>query len=127
MQIFEWAETTKDGTLAGVGFVPSSKVWGAVCSEPHVCTPKKCGPSGKCFYQEAKKQVKDANVVVVNHTLFFTLLGGLQEMDADEEGFLFPNDFVVFDEAHTMEAVAGWRYARAASDDSITRRSREIF
>ena len=104
--IFKWAATTRDGTLAGLGFSPSPKVWGLVCSEPHVCTTKKCGPSGKCFYQEARKQVNSAHVVVVNHTLFFTLLGGLQEFDDAEDGFLFPNDFVIFDEAHTMEAVA---------------------
>ncbi|MDF1753449.1 MAG: helicase C-terminal domain-containing protein [Verrucomicrobiales bacterium] len=104
--IFKWAETTKDGTLAGLGFSPSPRVWGLVCSEPHVCTTKKCGPSGKCHYQEARKRVNSANVVVVNHTLFFTLLGGLQEFEDAEDGFLFPNDFVIFDEAHTMEAVA---------------------
>lgn len=105
-QIFEWADETSDGTLADLSFNPSPKVWGAVCSEPHVCTTKKCGPSGKCFYQEARKRVNSANLVVVNHTLFFTLLGGLQEFEDAEEGFLFPNDFVIFDEAHTMEAVA---------------------
>ena len=42
--------------------------------------------------------------MVVNHTLFFTMLGGV---DAEMEGgILFKNDFVIFDEAHTMEHVA---------------------
>ena len=105
-QIFEWAQSTRDGTLAGLSFSPSGKVWSAVCSEPHVCTTKKCGPSGKCFYQEARKRAAAAHLLVVNHTLFFTLLGSLQEFEEAESGFLFPNDFVIFDEAHTMEQVA---------------------
>jgi len=40
----------------------------------------------------------------VNHTLFFTLLGGVDEDIAG--GILFKNDFVIFDEAHQMENVA---------------------
>ncbi|MEI9960959.1 MAG: hypothetical protein WDM76_07435 [Limisphaerales bacterium] len=40
----------------------------------------------------------------MNHTLFFTLLGGVNE--EQEGGILFKNDFVIFDEAHTMESVA---------------------
>ena len=40
-------------------------------------------------------------MLVLNHTLFFTLLGGVDE--EVEGGILFKNDFVIFDEAHTME------------------------
>lgn len=103
--IWKWAETTKDGTLSDLDFTPAPRVWTQVCSESHACTPKRCGPDGNCFYQEVRKKVGDADVVVVNHTLFFTLLGGQQEMDGGE-GFLFPNDFLVMDEAHTLEQVA---------------------
>ncbi len=105
-KVFEWAETTRDGTLASLGFAPSPRVWALVCSEPHVCSTKKCGPTGKCFYQEARKRVQSADVIIVNHTLFFTLLGSQAEFEDAEDGFLFPNDFVIFDEAHTMELVA---------------------
>src|SRR4030095_12023112 len=45
-----------------------------------------------------------ADVLVLNHTLFFTLLGGIDE--EVEGGILFRNDFVIFDEAHTVESVA---------------------
>jgi ATP-dependent DNA helicase DinG len=41
---------------------------------------------------------------VLNHTLFFTLLGGVDEEQAG--GILFKNDFLIFDEAHTVENVA---------------------
>ena len=45
-------------------------------------------------------------MVVLNHTLLFMLLGSPEEQEEREEGYLFPNDFIIFDEAHTIEQVA---------------------
>ena len=104
--IWEWAERTKDGTLSDLDFAPSPRIWSHVCSETHACTPKRCAPSGKCFYQEVRKQIADANILVVNHTLFFTLLNSQSEFNESGEGFLFAKDFLIFDEAHTLEQVA---------------------
>ena len=109
-RIRTWAESTRDGTLSGMPFQPTNKVWLQVCSEAHSCTQRYCGPKGNCFFQEARKAAADAKLVVVNHTLFFALLNtGEMEEDPDSEkmpGFLFPNDFAVMDEAHTVEQVA---------------------
>src|SRR4029079_18715250 len=60
--------------------------------------------NGICFFQRARQRILSADVLVVNHTLFFTLYGGVDE--ENEGGVLFKNDFVVFDEAHQMESVA---------------------
>jgi ATP-dependent DNA helicase DinG len=60
--------------------------------------------SGICFFQRARKRILSANVLVLNHTLFFTLLGGIEE--EIDGGILFKNDFVIFDEAHNVESVA---------------------
>lgn len=102
----EWSFRTKDGTLSDLAEAPDPQVWAQVCSERHACTPKLCGKNSRCFYQEVRRRALAADVLVLNHTLFFTLLGGLDEMEAREGGFLMPNDFAVFDEAHTLEAVA---------------------
>jgi ATP-dependent DNA helicase DinG len=82
-----------------------------VCSERGLCSPKVCGyPSdfakdhGVCFFQRARNKILSSDVLVLNHTLFFTLLGGVDE--DMEGGILFKNDFVIFDEAHTVEHVA---------------------
>ena len=105
--IWQWAEVTQDGSLSDLDFVPSPALWSQVCSEAHACTTKRCGPTGKCFYQEVRKRVAEADIIVVNHTLFFTLLGSAQsEFQEKGQGFLFPNDFFVMDEAHTLEQVA---------------------
>jgi ATP-dependent DNA helicase DinG len=53
-----------------------------------------------------RKALISADVVVLNHTLFFLSLGSVAESEDKESGYLFANDFVVFDEAHTVEGVA---------------------
>ncbi len=105
--IAKWSESTRDGTLSDLEFQPSMKVWLQVCSEAHICTARYCGPRGNCFFQEARKRAAEARLVVVNHTLFFALMdtGELSE-DGRTAGFLFPDDFAVLDEAHTVEQVA---------------------
>jgi len=45
-------------------------------------------------------------VIVINHTLLFMLLGSPDAQEERESGYLFPNDFIIFDEAHTVEQVA---------------------
>jgi ATP-dependent DNA helicase DinG len=105
-RIEAWSRTTRDGTLSDLEAEPDPNVWEQVCSEPHVCTSKTCGTEEGCFYQAARRRILAADVVVLNHTLFFTYLGGAEEQELDEGGYLFGNDFVVFDEAHTLESVA---------------------
>jgi ATP-dependent DNA helicase DinG len=110
-RIYEWSKRTTDGSLSDFDTEPDAKVWAQVCSERGLCSPKVCGhasdftkDNGVCFFQRARNRILSSDVLIVNHTLFFTLLGGV---DADmEDGILFKNDFVIFDEAHTMEHVA---------------------
>jgi ATP-dependent DNA helicase DinG len=110
-RIYEWAQETKDGSLSDFNVEPDPKVWGQVCSERGLCSPKICGYQSDfskdhpvCFFQRARNKILSSDVLVLNHTLFFTLLGGLSE--EQEGGILFKNDFVIFDEAHQMESVA---------------------
>lgn len=105
-QIAEWAGRTEDGSVSDLTFEPDPKVWAQVCSEAHICTRKTCGRDIKCFYHKARKRFEAADVVVINHMLLFRLLGEPQEQEERESGFLFPNDFIIFDEAHTLEQIA---------------------
>src|SRR5205809_6550075 len=105
-RLAEWAGTTRDGSLSDLSAEPDPKVWMQVCSEAHICTQKTCGQDLSCFYQQARKRLLAADVIVLNHTLLFILLGSPDMQEERESGFLFPNDFIVFDEAHTVEQVA---------------------
>jgi ATP-dependent DNA helicase DinG len=110
-RIYEWSKRTEEGSLSDFEIEPDPKVWSHVCSERGLCSPKICGyasdfakDNGICFFQRARHKILSADVLVLNHTLFFTLLPGVDE--DQEGGILFKNDFVIFDEAHTVESVA---------------------
>jgi len=105
-RLTEWAATTRDGSLSDLAFEPDPKVWTQVCSEAHVCTTKTCGQNSNCFFQQARKRLLAADVIVLNHTLLFMLLGEPIEQERRESGYLFPSDFIIFDEAHTVEQTA---------------------
>jgi ATP-dependent DNA helicase DinG len=114
-RLAEWARTTRDGSLSDLSVEPDSKVWAQVCSEAHICTQKTCGQDPRCFYQQARKRLLAADVIVLNHTLLFILLGSPDMQEERESGFLFPNDFIIFDEAHTLEQVASKQIGIAIS------------
>jgi ATP-dependent DNA helicase DinG len=105
-RLAEWASATRDGSLSDLPVGPDPKVWTQVCSEAHICTQKTCGQNPRCFYQQARKRLLVADLIVLNHTLLFILLGSPDEQQERESGFLFPNDFLIVDEAHTLEQVA---------------------
>jgi ATP-dependent DNA helicase DinG len=123
-RIAEWAKETADGSLSDFDVEPDMKVWAQVCSERGLCSPKICGhPSdfardhGVCFFQRARNRILSSDVLVLNHTLFFTLLGGVDEDIAG--GILFKNDFVIFDEAHQMEHVASRHIGLSVSSGQV--------
>ena len=123
-RIYEWSKDTKDGSLSDFEIEPDGKVWAQVCSERGLCSPKVCGyqsdfakDHGICFFQRARNRILSSDVLVLNHTLFFTLLGGIEE--EIEGGILFKNDFVIFDEAHTMENVASRHIGLSVSSGQL--------
>jgi ATP-dependent DNA helicase DinG len=123
-RIYEWSKTTKDGSLSDFSIEPDAKVWAQVCSERGLCSPKTCGHQSDfardhevCFFQRVRNKILSADVVILNHTLFFTLLGGVDE--ELEGGILFKNDFVIFDEAHTMESVASRHIGLSVSSGQV--------
>ncbi|MGH9651601.1 MAG: ATP-dependent DNA helicase, partial [Terriglobales bacterium] len=123
-RIYEWSKKTKDGSLSDFDVEPDAKVWSHVCSERGLCSPKLCGyqsdfgkANGICFFQRARQRILSADVLVLNHTLFFTLLAGVDE--DQEGGILFKNDFVIFDEAHNVERVASKHIGLSVSNAQV--------
>ena len=121
--LLAWSKDCGEGSLAELPHELniSPKVWAQVCSENHVCTPRNCGYD--CPYQAARRRVQDAQVVVLNHTLFFGLLSLADEMMTVEPegppGFIFPNDFIILDEAHTIENVAANQLGLSLSESEM--------
>lgn len=127
--LLAWSRDCGDGSLAELPpeLGITRKVWAQVCSENHVCTPRNCGPD--CPYQAARRRVDEAQVVVLNHTLFFGLLSIAELTRAEQDpfdeaaeqlpSFIFPNDFVILDEAHTIETVAANQFGLSLGEAEL--------
>jgi ATP-dependent DNA helicase DinG len=106
-RILDWSRRTRDGSLSDFDPLPDPAVWNMVCSEAGICTQRSCGGDGpRCFYQQARRRVDAADIVVLNHSLLFILLGGREDSGEEGPGYMYPRDFLVIDEAHTIESVA---------------------
>ena len=126
-RIREWSLQTKDGSLSDLLEQPDPAVWEEVRSEQHLCTPKMCGPASGCFYQSLRRRVANAKMVVLNHALFFTLLNAVDDAENRTGGLLFANDFVIFDEAHTLEEVAGRHIGMELSQIGLRRSIQRLY
>jgi ATP-dependent DNA helicase DinG len=102
-QINAWSQDTSDGSLADLSFKPSPAVWEEVASDHANCMGRKCPHHADCFYYAARRRMSRAQIVVVNHALYFTDL----VLRMEGAAMLPRHDIVIFDEAHTLEAVAG--------------------
>jgi len=100
--IEDWAYTTKDGSLSDFTHLPSPHVWGKVCAERGNCLGRKCTYYKRCFYIHARRRMYNADLLVVNHHLFFANLALLGR----GASFLPRYDRVIFDEAHSLEDAA---------------------
>ncbi|MDX1947760.1 MAG: helicase C-terminal domain-containing protein [Pirellulaceae bacterium] len=102
-QVIAWSKQTGDGSLSDLPFRPASAVWDEMQSDSGNCLGRKCKTYKDCFYFRARRRVQNAQLLIVNHALFFSDLA-LRRIGAS----ILPDyDAVVFDEAHTLEAVAG--------------------
>ncbi|MGQ0636523.1 MAG: ATP-dependent DNA helicase [Planctomycetaceae bacterium] len=101
-RISKWSQVTADGSLATLDFKPSGDVWDEVQSDHGNCLGRKCPTYADCFYFAARRRAANADLLVVNHALFFSDLA-LRRQGAS---ILPEYDVVVFDEAHTIEGVA---------------------
>ncbi|RLS52307.1 MAG: helicase [Planctomycetota bacterium] len=102
-RIRRWADKTGDGSLADLDFRPLTEVWDEVQSEHGNCLGKKCPTHADCLYYRARRRVWNADILVVNHAMFFSDLA----LRREGASVLPDYDVAIFDEAHTVEAVAG--------------------
>jgi len=104
-RIAVWAEKSADGLRHELTPPPSLDVWELVNADSSSCSRKYCDHES-CFYQRARARLRSAHVIIVNHSLLFTHIAAGAGENGGARGVLFPDDFVVLDEAHTVPAVA---------------------
>lgn len=98
-----WSKETGGGSLSDMTIKPKSTVWDEVASDSGNCLGRNCPTYSECFYYRARRRVHHAQILVVNHALFFSDLA-LRRVGAS----ILPDyDAAILDEAHTIEQVAG--------------------
>ena len=102
-QLAAWAKESGDGSLSDLDFRPHPAVWDEVASDHGNCMGRSCPRYKDCFYYQARRRAHHAQILVVNHALFFTDLA----LRRQKASILPKYDVVIFDEAHNLEAVAG--------------------
>jgi ATP-dependent DNA helicase DinG len=108
-EIWTWAARTQTGDRAELPFLPPGDEWESLDADADDCTGEFCEHFRDCFFFKKRDEAKYADIVVVNHALFFLDLavGG---------GLLPPYDVAILDEAHQCE-----RWATDALTATISR------
>lgn len=101
-QIGRWSRKTVEGSRADLDFQPNHAVWDLVESDSGNCLGRRCPDHDGCFYFKARRGIYSAQILVVNHALFFS------DLALRRAGAALLPDYrvVIFDEAHTLEDVA---------------------
>ena len=98
-RVAEWARHSADGDRDHLPISLRTGAWDLICSEPGICTPA-CGP--RCFFQRSRERARAAELIIMNHALFFSLAAMRGDAAGDEDD----ESPVIFDEAHTLPLVA---------------------
>lgn len=115
--IREWARTTQTGDRAELRELPAdSKLWPQLDARREACTGKDCERFEECFITRMHQRAREADLIVVNHHLFFADLA----LGRDDFGAIIPpHQAVVFDEAHEIEGVVGSFFGVSLSNAQI--------
>jgi ATP-dependent DNA helicase DinG len=113
-QIRDWSKLTETGDRAELTFLPDdSELWTRLDARRDTCTGQKCPEFGGCFVTAMHQRAREADLIIVNHHLFFADLA----LKQDDFGSILPEySAVVFDEAHEIEDVASDYFGREISN-----------
>ncbi len=112
-QIKDWEKLTETGDRAELTFLPDdAELWHRIDARSDLCTGQKCPEFSRCFITAMHQRAQEADLIIVNHHLFFADLAIRQ----DDFGSILPEySAVVFDEAHEIEDVASDYFGRRVS------------
>jgi ATP-dependent DNA helicase DinG len=123
-RIDTWVAGTSTGEIAEATNIPEeASIWHMVTSTNDNCLGAKCDFFDKCYVNRARKAALAADVLVINHHLFFA------DLALREDGFgkLLPGaECVIFDEAHQLPAVASNFLGNSISGNQLLELCRDV-
>jgi ATP-dependent DNA helicase DinG len=123
-EISRFVKTTSTGDKAELAKVPeTAPVWNLVTSTRDTCMGAECQYYQDCFVMKARKEAQQADVVVVNHHLFFADVA-LKDTGVAE---LLPSaNTIIFDEAHQLPETATLFFGDTISTSQILELCRDV-
>lgn len=123
-EISRFMKTTSSGDKAELSKVPeTASIWNLVTSTRDTCMGAECQFYQDCFVMKARKEAQQADVVVVNHHLFFADVA-LKDTGVAE---LLPSaNTIIFDEAHQLPEVATLFFGNTVSTSQILELCRDV-
>ena len=114
-EVDEWVASTGSGDRADLPVAVSESLWSALSIDSQECPGRaKCAFGETCFAERARDRAAEADVIVVNTALY------AQHLDAGG-GVLPPHDWVVVDEAHSLEDIAADAFGVALGSTRLGR------
>ncbi|MEP6788270.1 MAG: ATP-dependent DNA helicase, partial [Acidobacteriota bacterium] len=103
-EVLEWSRETKTGDRAELTYLPENlSFWTRINAKSEICIGQKCPDFEPCFITQMRVRAEDADIVIVNHHLFFADLN----VRGNQFGKVIPDyGAVIFDEAHLIEDIA---------------------
>ncbi len=103
-EIRHWARESQTGDRAELTTMPENlSFWGRINAKSETCLGQKCPDFEPCFITRMRGRADEADIVIVNHHLFFADLN----LRGNEYGRVLPDySAVIFDEAHLIEDIA---------------------
>lgn len=122
-RITDWEPMTYAGDVSELNSVPrDAEIWQQVTSTADNCLGADCPDYDTCFVVKARREAQEADVVVVNHHLFFA------DLALKEEGFgeLLPSaNAVILDEAHQLPEIASTFFSDTLSSRQLLEFARD--
>ncbi|TXT26113.1 MAG: ATP-dependent DNA helicase DinG [Gallionellaceae bacterium] len=123
-KIAKYAKVTQSGDKSGLADVPeSAPVWMQVTSTRDNCLGQECPQHKECFVLKARKEAMGADVVVVNHHLFFA---DVMLRDEGVAELLPACNTVIFDEAHQLPETASLFFGDSISTSQLLDLARDV-
>jgi ATP-dependent DNA helicase DinG len=126
--IAQWEKTTETGDRAELNALPeSSPLWHKLDARTEVCLGQTCPDWERCFVTTMRRKALEADIVIVNHHLFFADLNIKQQAaNAPDAGILPEAAFVIFDEAHELEEIASNYFGIGLSNQRVEELTRDV-
>ncbi|WP_370639520.1 ATP-dependent DNA helicase [Cupriavidus sp. DB3] len=122
-EIANFAKTTSSGDKAELASVPeNAPVWQLVTSTRDNCLGTECPHHKECFVMRARKEAQQADLVVVNHHLFFA---DVVLRDTGMAELLPAANTVIFDEAHQLPETATLFFGDSLSTSQLLELARD--